>query len=160
MVRLDFYHQCHCFCAHSLRDTMGGRSFGRPLGDGHFLRWPASGLWHLPLLHRKQKCRRVNPEPFLQLDRLIHEKGRLAIMSMLAASSELSFTEMRDALGMTDGNLTTHLRTLQEAGYISVTKSFQNNRPHTTCSLTAAGKKAFTTYINLLEQIIQQTKPK
>jgi DNA-binding MarR family transcriptional regulator len=102
----------------------------------------------------------VNPQAFLQLDRVIHEKGRLAIMSMLAASPELSFTEMRDALRMTDGNLTTHIRTLQEAGYVSVTKSFQNNRPLTTCALTAAGKRAFTNYINLLEQIIQQTKTK
>jgi DNA-binding MarR family transcriptional regulator len=102
----------------------------------------------------------VNPEPFLQLDRVIHEKGRLAIMSMLAASPELSFTEMRDALSMTDGNLTTHIRTLQEAGYVSVTKSFQNNRPLTTCSLTPGGHKAFTNYINLLEKIIQQNKPK
>jgi len=102
----------------------------------------------------------VNPEPFLQLDRVIHEKGRLAIMSMLAASPELSFTEMRDALSMTDGNLTTHIRTLQESGYVSITKSFRNNRPLTTCSLTPSGKKAFTNYINLLEEIIQQTKPK
>jgi DNA-binding MarR family transcriptional regulator len=102
----------------------------------------------------------VNPEPFLQLDRVIHEKGRLAIMSMLAASAELSFTELRDALEMTDGNLTTHIRTLQEAGYVSVTKSFQNHRPLTTCSLTATGRKAFTSYINLLEQIVRQTKTK
>ena len=102
----------------------------------------------------------MNPEPFLQLDRVIHEKGRLAIMSMLGASPELSFTEIRDALNMTDGNLTTHIRTLQEAGYVSVTKSFQNNRPHTTCSVTAAGRKAFTNYINLLEAIVQQTKNK
>ena len=101
----------------------------------------------------------MNPAPFLQLDRVIHEKGRLAIVSMLAASPELSFTEMRDSLGMTDGNLTTHIRTLQEAGYLSVTKSFQNNRPLTTCALTAAGRKAFARYINLLEQIIQQNKP-
>ena len=101
----------------------------------------------------------MNPEPFLQLDRVIHEKGRLAILSMLAASPELSFTELRDTLGMTDGNLTTHIRTLQESGYLSVTKSFQNNRPLTTCALTAAGKKAFTHYINLLEQIIRQNKP-
>jgi DNA-binding MarR family transcriptional regulator len=101
----------------------------------------------------------VNPEPFLQIDRVIHEKGRLAIMSMLAASPELSFTELRDTLGMTDGNITTHIRTLQEAGYISVTKSFQNNRPLTTCALTAAGRKAFAHYINLLERIIQQNKP-
>jgi DNA-binding MarR family transcriptional regulator len=102
----------------------------------------------------------VNAQPFLQLDRVIHEKGRLAIMSMLAATPELSFTEMRDTLGMTDGNLTTHIRTLQETGYVSITKSFQNHRPLTTCSLTTAGKKAFTNYINLLEQIIQQNRPK
>src|SRR5437899_10554133 len=80
-------------------------------------------------------------------------------MSMLAASPELSFTEIRDALSMTDGNLTTHIRTLQETGYISVTKSFQNNRPLTTCSLTTAGTRAFAGYINLLETIVQQTKP-
>jgi DNA-binding MarR family transcriptional regulator len=101
----------------------------------------------------------VNPAPFLQLDRLIHEKGRLGILSMLAASPELSFTELREALGMTDGNLTTHIRTLQQAGYVSVTKSFQNNRPLTTCALTAAGRKAFTHYINLLERIVRQAKP-
>ena len=100
----------------------------------------------------------MNPEPFLQLDRVIHEKGRMAIMSSLAATPELSFTELRDTLEMTDGNLTTHIRTLQEAGYVAVAKSFQNNRPLTTCALTAAGKKAFAAYINLLEQIVRQTR--
>ncbi len=102
----------------------------------------------------------MNPEPFLQLDRVIHEKGRLAIMSMLAASPDLSFTELRDALSMTDGNVTSHLRTLQEAGYVAVSKSFQDKRPLTTCSLTTAGKKAFATYIDLLEQVLQQAKGK
>ena len=102
----------------------------------------------------------MNPEPFQQLDRLIHEKGRLAIMSMLAASPELSFTDMRNTLGMTDGNLTTHIRALQQEGYVSVAKSYQNNRPLTTCSLTAAGRKAFTEYIGLLEQIVRQNRPK
>ncbi len=101
----------------------------------------------------------MNPEPFLQIDRVIHEKGRMAIMSLLAASPELSFTEMRDTLEMTDGNLTTHIRTLQEAGYVSVAKSYKNNRPLTTCSLTAGGRKAFATYIDLLDQIVRQTKP-
>ena len=101
----------------------------------------------------------MNPEPFLQLDRVIHEKVRLAIMSLLAASLQLSFTEMRDTLNMTDGNLTAHMRTLQEAGYVSVTKAFQGGRPLTTYSLTAQGRKAFATYINLLELIVQQTKP-
>ncbi len=102
----------------------------------------------------------MNPEAFLQLDRVIHEKGRLGIMSMLAASPELSFTELRDALAMTDGNLTTHIKVLQQEGYIAVAKSFQNNRPLTTCSLTAAGRKAFAEYINLLEKIVRQNKPK
>ena len=102
----------------------------------------------------------MKPDLFLQLDRAIHEKGRLGIMSMLAASPELSFTEMRDALGMTDGNLTTHIRTLQQEGYVSVAKSYQNNRPLTTCSLTTAGRKAFAEYISLLEQIVRQNKPK
>ena len=101
----------------------------------------------------------MNPEPFLQLDRVIHEKGRLAIMSLLAASPRLSFTEMRDTLAMTDGNITAHMRTLQEAGYVSVTKAFRAGRPLTTYSITGQGRKAFTAYINLLEQIVQQTKP-
>lgn len=102
----------------------------------------------------------MNPEPFLQLDRVIHEKGRLAIMSMLAATPELSFTELRDTLDMTDGNITTHIRTLQEAGYIAVSKTYEKNRPLTTCSLTTAGRKAFANYIDLLEQILQLNKPR
>jgi len=84
----------------------------------------------------------VNPEPFLQLDRVIHEKGRLAIMSLLAASPQLSFTEMRDTLNMTDGNITAHVRTLHESGYIAVTKAFQGaaaNSPPTR-SLPKAAK--------------------
>ena len=100
----------------------------------------------------------MNPELFLQLNRVIHEKGRLTIMSALAATPELSFTELRDTLGMTDGNLTTHIRTLQQEGFVSVAKSYQNNRPLTSCSLTPAGRKAFAEYINLLEQIVQQSK--
>ena len=100
----------------------------------------------------------MNPELFLQLDRVIHEKGRLAIMSALAATPELSFTELRDALTMTDGNLTTHIRILQEEGFISVAKSYQNNRSLTTCSLTKAGRKAFAGYIDLLEKIVSQNR--
>lgn len=100
----------------------------------------------------------MNPEPFLQLDRVIHEKGRLAIMSLLAATPELSFTELRDTLKMTDGNITSHIRALQQAGYIAVSKTFQNKRPLTTCSLTAAGRKAFNDHVNLLEQIVKQAR--
>jgi predicted ArsR family transcriptional regulator len=102
----------------------------------------------------------VNPEPFLQLDRVIHEKGRLAIMSLLAASPELSFTEMRTTLKMTDGNLMAHMRTLQEAGYVAVTKVFDSGRPLTTYALTAKGKRAFGEYIDLLENIVKQTRKK
>lgn len=100
----------------------------------------------------------MNPEPFLQLDRVIHEKGRLPIMSLLAANPEMSFTEIRDTLRMTDGNLSVHLRTLQEAGYVAVTKTYRKGRPHTTCALTAEGRKAFGQYIDLLERIIREAR--
>ncbi len=102
----------------------------------------------------------MNPKPFLELDRVIHEKGRLAIMSMLAASKELSFTEIRDTLGMTDGNVTAHLRTLHEAGYVAFTKSMEAGRGVTTYALTSTGQKAFTAYLELLEQIVEQTRKK
>ena len=100
----------------------------------------------------------MNPESFQQLDKVIHEKSRMAMMSMLAASPQLSFTELRDTLNMTDGNVTTHIRTLQKAGYVAVAKSFQDNRPLTTCALTAEGRNAFQGYVNLLEGIVQQAK--
>ena len=100
----------------------------------------------------------VNAAPFLQLDRVIHEKGRLAIMSMLAAAPTLSFTELRDTLSMTDGNITAHIRTLQEAGYVAITKSFEGRRPLTTFALTPSGRKAFGNYLNLLERILEQSK--
>lgn len=100
----------------------------------------------------------MNAEPFLQLDRVIHEKGRLGIMSALAAAPEMPFTELRDLLQMTDGNLTSHMRTLQEAGYVAVSKSFQNNRPLTTISLTKSGEKAFRNYVALLAEIVEITR--
>lgn len=82
----------------------------------------------------------------------------MAIMSMLAASTELSFTGLRNALSMTDGNLTTHIRTLQKAGYVSVSKSFRDNRPLTNCALTASGREAFSEYVDLLESIVKQAR--
>ena len=102
----------------------------------------------------------MNPKPFLDLDRVIHEKGRLAIMSLLGASAELSFTEIRDTLEMTDGNVTAHLRTLHEAGYVAFTKSMEGGRGVTTYSLTSTGRRAFAAYLDLLEQIVEQTKKK
>ena len=102
----------------------------------------------------------MNPEPFLQLDRVIHEKGRMAIMSLLAATPEMSFTELRELLRMTDGNLSVHIRTLQEAGYLSVAKSYRNRRPLTTLALTDEGRVAFERYVRLLADIVEQTRKK
>lgn len=100
----------------------------------------------------------MNPDHFQQLDRVIHERGRMAIMALLAANPELSFTEMRDTLKLTDGNLSVHIRTLQESGYVAVTKTFQNRKPLTTCAMTPAGRKAFAEYIQLLDQIVRQAR--
>ena len=96
----------------------------------------------------------MNPELIQQLDRVIHEKGRMAIMAMLAASPSLSFTELRDTLAMTDGNLTTHLRTLSEEGYVAITKLRRERRPVTTCALTDAGRDAFAAHVELLAKIV------
>lgn len=102
----------------------------------------------------------MNAESFQKLDRIIHEKARMGIMSLLAASPELTFTEIRGALKMTDGNLSVQIRTLQQAGYVAVTKSYRDRRPCTTCALTADGRRAFSQYIATLAEIIEQTKPK
>ena len=100
----------------------------------------------------------MNPEPFPNLDRVIHEKARLAIVSALAAAPTHSYTDLRNLLGMTDGNLTSHLRILQEAGLVSLSRSAGENRPQTTCVLTEAGRCAFTEYLGHLEQIVAQFK--
>ena len=100
----------------------------------------------------------MNAETCLQLDKVIHERGRMGIMSLLASNPELSFTEIKRTLEMTDGNLSVHIRTLSAAGYVAVSKSFLNNRPLTTCRITAKGKRSFKNYIGLLEQIVQQSK--
>ena len=100
----------------------------------------------------------MNPEPFLNLDRVIHEKGRLTIMSLLAATAELSFREIRDTLKMTDGNVTAHLRTLHESGYVNFTKSMEAGRGMTTYTLTPTGRKSFSAYLDLLEEIVGQRK--
>jgi DNA-binding transcriptional ArsR family regulator len=91
-----------------------------------------------------------------ELDPTLHERGRLAIVSVLAAVDRLTFTELRDALGMTDGNLSVHLQKLQERDYITIDKQFVGRRPQTTCRLTKAGQRAFTRYLDHLEAIVQQ----
>ena len=100
----------------------------------------------------------MNAEACLQLDKVIHERGRMGIMSLLAATTELSFTEIKKTLAMTDGNLSVHIRTLSQSGYVSVAKSFLKNRPLTTCRLTAKGKRAFKNYINQLQSIVEENQ--
>jgi DNA-binding transcriptional ArsR family regulator len=91
-----------------------------------------------------------------ELDPMLHERGRLAIVSVLAAVEGLSFTELRDTLDMTDGNLSIHLQKLEDKGYVEIDKRFVGRRPLTTCRLTRAGRKAFARYLDHLEAIVQQ----
>lgn len=82
----------------------------------------------------------------------------MGIMSVLASSSELSFKELKQTLNMTDGNLSVHIKNLQKAGYLSVSKSFIANKPYTACRLTELGRAAFGDYIRVLESIIKSVK--
>jgi DNA-binding MarR family transcriptional regulator len=88
------------------------------------------------------------------IDAVIHERVRLSIVAALAVSAELSFNELKSMLGLTDGNLSAHSRTLEEAGYIVVEKSFRGRRPYTAMHLTAKGRRAFERYLGALRQII------
>jgi DNA-binding transcriptional ArsR family regulator len=91
-----------------------------------------------------------------ELDPLLHERGRLAIVSALAAAPRLTFTELRDALEMTDGNLSVHLQKLEEKGYVAIEKQFVGRRPQTRCLLTRTGRQAFARYLDHLEAIVQE----
>lgn len=93
------------------------------------------------------------------IDAVIHERVRLAVVSALAVSPELSFNELKTMLGLTDGNLSAHARTLEEAGYLVIDKTFRGRRPHTTMRLTLKGRKAFERYLGTLRQIIDQGEP-
>jgi DNA-binding MarR family transcriptional regulator len=90
------------------------------------------------------------------LDSLLHDQRRLTIVSVLAAVDQLPFTELRDTLEMTDGNLSVHLQKLEEKHYVQLDKHFVGRRPQTTCRLTKAGRKAFTAYLDHLEAIVRQ----
>ena len=89
-----------------------------------------------------------------QLDRLIHERLRLGIVSALAVNASLTFTDLRAMLATTDGNLSVHARKLEEAGYIQCTKSFEGRVPRTAYKLTAAGRKALGRYLDHMEALI------
>jgi DNA-binding HxlR family transcriptional regulator len=96
------------------------------------------------------------PETMPDLDRLIHERIRLGIISALAANStaSLSFNDLKRLLKTTDGNLSVHARKLEDAGYIACTKSFEGRMPKTEYALTAPGRKALEKYLNHMEALI------
>jgi len=92
------------------------------------------------------------------LDRLIHDRTRLAIVSALAATASLSFTELKSLIGLSDGNLSVHARKLEEAGYISCTKSFEGRTPRSEFTLTPAGRVALNRYLDHMEALIRAAR--
>jgi DNA-binding transcriptional ArsR family regulator len=95
------------------------------------------------------------------LDRVLHEKARLGIMTSLVTRPEgLLFTELKRLCALTDGNLSRHLDVLREAGLVEVWKGFENRRPQTLCRLSAEGRQRFVAYLEELEQVIRDAMPK
>ncbi len=94
---------------------------------------------------------------FDKLDKAIHEKGRLGIMTLLSSHPSWAFQDLKAELKMSDGNLVTHLRILHKAGLVAVTKEIFD-RPQTSYALTKKGRAAFADYIKVLEQIVQAGK--
>ncbi len=94
----------------------------------------------------------------LELDRLIHERARLGIVSSLAVNGWLTFTDLRDLLGITDGNLSAHARKLEEAGYVECRKSLDGRTPKTEFGLTPTGRRELQAYLDHMEAIIQATR--
>jgi DNA-binding HxlR family transcriptional regulator len=101
--------------------------------------------------------RPADPGP-LELDRLIHERVRLGIVSALAVNGSLTFTDLRDLLGTTDGNLSAHARRLEDAGYVVCRKSFEGRTPKTEYGLTERGRRELNAYLDHMEAIIEATR--
>ncbi|MEP6961920.1 MAG: transcriptional regulator [Acidobacteriota bacterium] len=99
------------------------------------------------------------PEALPVLDRLIHERLRLGIISALAANESLTFNDLKRLLATTDGNLSVHARKLEDAGYVACAKSFEGRMPKTEYSLTATGRKALEKYLNHMEALIHAMRP-
>ena len=94
----------------------------------------------------------------LELDRLIHERVRLGIVSALAVNGSLTFTDLRTLLGTTDGNLSAHARRLEEAGYVFCNKTFEGRTPKTQYELTPKGMRELQAYLDHMEAIIEATR--
>jgi len=92
------------------------------------------------------------------LDRLIHERLRLGIVSALAANDSLTFNDLKNLMNITDGNLSVHARKLEEAGYITCTKYFEGRMPKTEYKLSTAGRRALENYLGHMETLIQQVR--
>ena len=92
------------------------------------------------------------------LDRLLHDRMRLGIVSALAAGDEMSFTDLKAALNATDGNLSVHARKLEEAGYVACTKTFSGRTPRTDYSLTASGRRALEKYLDHMDALIKAAR--
>lgn len=97
-------------------------------------------------------------EGALALDRLIHERMRLGIVSALAVNDSLTFNDLKRLMGTTDGNLSVHARKLEDAAYVSCTKSFEGRVPRTEYRLTAAGRRALERYLDHMEALIRATR--
>jgi len=93
-----------------------------------------------------------------ELDKVIHERMRLGIISALAANDKLSFTDLKNLLNTTDGNISVHARRLEEAGYITFEKSFKGRMPLTEYKITGQGKEALARYLNHMEALISAMK--
>jgi len=92
---------------------------------------------------------------FDDLHKAFENRVRLGIMSALAVNDSLDFTSLKEFLNVTDGNLATHIKKLEQEGFVAVEKSFIDNKPNTSYSMTPEGKKAFNEHLNVLEQIIK-----
>ena len=99
-----------------------------------------------------------SPEGALALDRLIHERMRLGIVSALAVNDSLTFNDLKRLMHTTDGNLSVHARKLEDAAYVTCTKSFQGRVPKTEYKLTAAGRRALERYLDHMEALIRATR--
>ncbi|MBN1272217.1 MAG: transcriptional regulator [Candidatus Aminicenantes bacterium] len=92
---------------------------------------------------------------FLKLDKIIHQKARLGVMSILATGGEADFGYLKKQLGLSDGNLSTHLSILEKARYVEIKKMFVKKKPRTIARLTEKGRKAFLDHMDVLEKIIE-----
>ena len=107
---------------------------------------------------KQQSLSLIQSNKGMDFDNLIHEKKRLAIVSALAVHRKLSFNDLKSLLKLSDGNLSTHARKLEEAGYVSCNKGFDGRIPKTDYQLTAKGKKALQKYLAHMEALISAVK--